>query len=85
MEQKEKKATEKITIQLEEINQKILVNEGRLKRDRQKNKTITDKIGHSKTTKENAINKFGGYDTKTYQQPDARETEQFWSEIWKLT
>ncbi len=25
----------------------------------------------------------GGDDTNTYQQPDARETEQFWSKIWQ--
>ena len=31
----EKKTREKITVQLEEINQKVLVKEGRLKRYRQ--------------------------------------------------
>ena len=25
----------------------------------------------------------GGHDTKTYQQPDAKETEQFWTKIWQ--
>ena len=25
----------------------------------------------------------GGDDTKTYQQPDARETERFWTKIWQ--
>ena len=25
----------------------------------------------------------GEHDTKTYQQPDARETEQFWTKIWQ--
>ena len=25
----------------------------------------------------------GGRDTKTYQQPDAKETEQFWTKIWQ--
>ena len=25
----------------------------------------------------------GGHDTKTYQQPDATETEQFWTKIWQ--
>ena len=25
----------------------------------------------------------GGDDTKTYQQPDATETEQFWTKIWQ--
>ena len=26
----------------------------------------------------------GGHDPKTYQQPDARETERFWTKIWLL-
>ena len=25
----------------------------------------------------------GGHDTKTYQQPNAKETEQFWTKIWQ--
>ena len=25
----------------------------------------------------------GGDDTKTYQQPNARETEQFWTKLWQ--
>ena len=25
----------------------------------------------------------GGHDTKKYQQPDARETEQFWTKMWQ--
>ena len=25
----------------------------------------------------------GGHDTKTCQQPDAKETEQFWTKIWQ--
>ena len=25
----------------------------------------------------------GGSDTKTYQQPDAKETERFWTKIWQ--
>ena len=25
----------------------------------------------------------GGQDTKTYQQPDTRETERFWTKIWQ--
>ena len=47
---KEKATQEKITIQLQEINQK-----GRLKRYQQRVNN-TDKTGHSKTTKENSIN-----------------------------
>ena len=26
----------------------------------------------------------GGDDNKTYQQPDAKETERFWTKIWQL-
>ena len=48
---KEKATQEKITIQLEKINQKLLAKEGWLKNiDKGQNKT--DKIGHSKITKE---------------------------------
>ena len=25
----------------------------------------------------------GGHDTETYQQPDVKETEQFWMKIWQ--
>ena len=45
----------KITVQLEEINQKVLAKEGRLKRYRQRVKQYRQ-MGHSKTTKKNSIN-----------------------------
>ncbi len=73
----EKTTREKITVQLEEINQKVLAKEGRLKRYRQRVKQY-----RQNRTFQNNERKFyqqlGGHDTKTYQQPDARETEQFW-------
>ena len=52
---RKEKATLEEIIQLEEINQKVLVKEGRLKRYQQRVNN-TDKTGHSKTTKENSIN-----------------------------
>ena len=72
----------KITVQLEEINQKVLAKEGRLNRYRQRVKQY-----RQNRTFENSERKFyqqlGGSDTKTYQQPDARETERFWTKIWQ--
>ena len=67
--EKEQATWGKITVQLEEINQKILAKEGRLKRYRQKVKQYRQ----NKT-----FQQLGGSDTKTYQQPDAKETERFW-------
>ena len=55
----EKTTREKITVQLEEINQKV-------KQYRQ-NKTFQN-------NERNFYQIIGGYDTRTYQQPDARET-----------
>ena len=52
---KEKARQGKITMQLEEINQKVLAKEGRLKRYRQKVKQYRQ-TGHSKTTKEDSTN-----------------------------
>ena len=53
-----KKATQgKITIKLEEINQKVLAKEGRLNKYRQRVNN-TDKTGLSKTAKENSTNKW---------------------------
>ena len=81
---KRKKATqEKITIQLEEINQKVLAKEGRLKRYQHRAKQYrqnrTFQINERKF-----YQLVGGDSTNTSQQPDARETEQFWSKIWQL-
>ena len=78
---KEQATWEKTTVQLE-INQKILAKEGRLKRYRQRVKQY-----RQNRTFQNNERKFyqqlGGSDTKTYQQPDAKETERFWTKIWK--
>ena len=77
---KEKATQEKLTIQLEEINQKVLAKERRLKRYRQRVKQY-----RQNRTFQNDERKFyqqlGGDDTKTYQKPDARETQRFWTKI----
>ena len=77
-----KTTREKITVQLEEINQRVLVKEGRLKRYRQRVKQY-----RQNRTFQNNERKFyqhlGGHDTKIYQQLDARETERFWTKIWQ--
>ena len=71
-----------IIVQLEEINQKVLAKEGRLKRYRQRVKQY-----RQNRTFQNNERKFyqqlGGSDTKTYQQQDAKETERFWTKIWE--
>ena len=63
-------------MQLGEINQKVPSKEGRLKRYRQRVKQYRQNL-----TFQNKERKFyqqvGGYDTKTYQQSDARETKRF--------
>ena len=78
---KELATQEKITVQLEEINQKVLAKEGRLKRHRQRVKQY-----RQNRTFQNNERKFyqqlGGSDTKTYKQTDAKETERFWTKIW---
>ena len=69
---KEPAAQEKITVQLEEINQKVLAKEGRLKRYRQKVKQYRQ----NKTFQNNErkfYQQLGGSNTKTYQQPDAKK------------
>ena len=77
---KEQTTWGKITVQLDEINQKILAKEGRLKRYQQRVKQY-----RQNRTFQNNERKFyqqlGGSDTKTYQQPDAKETERFWTKI----
>ena len=79
---KEQASWGKITVQLEEINQKVLAKEGRLKRYRQRVKPY-----RQNRTFQNNERKFyqllGGSDMKTYQQPDAKETELFWTKIWE--
>ena len=79
---KEQATWRKITVQLEEINQKVLAKEGRLKRYRQR-------ITHYRQNRtfQNNERKFyqqlGGSDTKAYQQPGIKETERFWTKIWQ--
>ena len=81
---KKKKVTqEKITIQLEEINQEVLAKEGRLKMYRQRVKQY-----RQIRTFQNNERKFYqqlGDDKKTYQQPDAKQTEWFWTKICQPT
>ena len=79
---KKKKATqEKITVQFEDINQKVLAKEGRLKRYRQRVKQYRQnrKLQNNKRKFYQQL----GDDTKIYQQPDAKELERFWTEIWQ--
>ena len=79
---REKTTQEKLTIQLEEIYQKVLAKEGRLKRYRQRVRQY-----RQNRTFQNNERKFfrqlGGDDNKTYQQPNAKETERFWTKIWQ--
>ena len=77
---KEKATREKI-IQLEEINQKVLAKEGRLKIST-KVKTIQTKQDFQNNERK-FYQQLGGGDMKTYQQPDAKKTERFWTKIWQ--
>ena len=60
------------------MNQKVQTKEGKLKRYRQRVKQY-----RPNRTYQNNERKFyqqvGEDDTKTYQQPDAKETERFWT------
>ena len=79
---KEQATWGKITVQLEEINQKVLSKEGRLKRYRQRVKQYRQ----NKTFQNNErkfYRQLGGSDAKAYQQPDIKETERFWTRIWQ--
>ena len=71
---------EKMTEQLEEINQKFLAKEGKLKKYQQRVKQYRQ----NKTFQNNErkfYQQLVGHDTKTYQQPDAKETERFLTKI----
>ena len=72
----------KITVQLEEINQKILAKERRLKRDRQ-TLNNTDKTGHSKTTKENSINNWESMTQKPTNNQTPKKTNNFGRKKWQ--
>ena len=79
---KEKATQEKIAIQLEEINQKVLAKERRLKRYRQRVKQYRQ----NKTFQNNErkfCQQLGGDDTKICKEPDAKETKRFWTEMWQ--
>ena len=79
---KEQATRGKITVQLEEINQKVLVKEGRLKRYRQRVKQYRQ--SRTFQTNERIFHQqLGGSYTKTYQQPDIKEAERFWAKIWQ--
>ena len=79
---KEQATWEKITVQLEAINQKVMAKEGILKRYRQRVKQY-----RQNRTFQNNERKFyqqvGGSDLKTYQQSNIKETERFWTKIWQ--
>ena len=63
----------KLTIQLEEINQKVLAKEGRLKRYRQRVKQYRQNRTYENNERK-IYQQLGDYN-KTYQQPDAKETQ----------
>ena len=71
---KEKTTQVKITVQVEEINQRVLAKERRLKKYRQKVKQYRQNRTFQNNERKFCI-QLGGDDTKTYQQPDAKETE----------
>ena len=77
-EQNAKDNTRKITVQLEEINQKLLAKEERLKRCRQRIKQYRQNRTFQ-NNKRKFYEQLGEHDTKTYQQPDDKDTEQFWT------
>ena len=78
----EKTTRENITVELEVINQKVLAKERRLKRYRQRVKKYRQKRT-LQNNKRKYYQQLGGHDTKTYQQPDAKLTEIFWTKIWQ--
>ena len=80
--EKEHATWEKITVQLKEINQKVLAKKERLKRYRQRIKIYRqNRPFQNNERKYNQL--LGGSDTKTYQQPDIKETERFLTKIWQ--
>ena len=79
---KETITQEKLTIQLEEIYQKVLAKEGRLKRYRQRVKQYKQNRTFQNNERKLYL-QLGGDGNKTYQQPNAKETERFWTKIWQ--
>ena len=60
----------------------MLAKERRLKRYRQRVKQYRQN-GSFQNNERKFYQQLGGSDTKTYQQPDAKETERFWTKIWQ--
>ena len=71
-----------LIVQLEEINQKIMTKEGRLKRHRDRVKQY-NKNRILQNNERKIYQKLGGEYTRTYRQPDAKEANQCWSKIWE--
>ena len=60
----------------------MLAKELRLKRHRQRVKQYRQNRTFQKNERK-FYQQLGGSDTKTYQQPDIKETERFWTKIWQ--
>ena len=83
MYRKEKTTQEKLTVQLGEIHQKVLAKEGRLKRYRQRVKQYRQNRMFQNNERK-FYQQLEGDNNKTHQQPNVKETEQFWTKIWLL-
>ena len=64
------------------INQKVLAKDGRLKRYQQRVKQYRQNRVFQNNER-SFYQQLGGHDTKTYQQPDSRETKRFWKKVWQ--
>ena len=81
--QKEKSNTrKKKTLQLEEINQKVLAKEGRLKRHQLRIKQWRQNWTFQNNEKK-FYHKIWGDEPKTYPQPETNEAKLFCCKIWK--
>ena len=69
-------------MQVKAINQKVLVKEGRFRRYRQRVKQIRQNSTFQNNERKFYLQLGGDYDKK-YQQPDAKETQIFWTKIWQ--
>ena len=77
---RKKTTQQKLKKQLEEINQKVLAKEGRLKRFRERVKQYRQNRTFQNNERK-LYQQLGEDYNKTYQQPDAKETQWFW--IWQ--
>ena len=75
MGEKSKETQLEQTIQLEEMNKRVLAKEGRLKRYRHR-------IKHTHTNLD-IPNQPKKIPSKTYEQSTARQAKQFWGNIWE--